>query len=87
MKEILIVEDNKEAVEALKKIINELEEDVEVHAADDCASAKQAALDNAIDVFIVDVILNQTNPNDASGLDFIQFIRGLKRYEFSPVIN
>lgn len=86
MKEILIVEDNKEAVEALKKIINELEEDVEVHAADDCASAKQVALDNAIDVFIVDVILNQTNPNDASGLDFIQFIRGLKRYEFSPVI-
>ncbi len=86
MKKILIVEDNREAVEALKKIISEMKEDVEVHVADDCGNAKQIAINNAIDIFIVDVILNQTNPNDASGLDFVQFIRGFKRYEFSPVI-
>lgn len=86
MKDVLIVEDNEEAVEALKKILLEIQEDVKIWVAYNSESAKKIAMDCLIDIFIVDIILNQSNPNDASGLDFIQFLRGFKRYEYSPVV-
>lgn len=86
MKEVLIVEDNEEAVEALKKILLEIQEDIKIWVAYNGENAKKIAMDCMIDIFIVDIILNQSNPNDASGLDFIQFLRGFKRYEYSPVI-
>lgn len=86
MKEVLIVEDNESAVDAVKNILNEIDEDAEVYVASDCESARTLSIEHTIDLFVVDVVLNQKNPNDASGLDFIQFIRGFKRYEYSPVV-
>lgn len=86
MKEVLIVEDNEESIVALKKILHEITKDVIVWTANDYEKAQKIVLEHVIDVFIVDIILHRDNPNDLSGLSFIQFIRGIKRYEYSPVI-
>ena len=62
LKKILILEDNNIAVEHLKTLIDELEIKCEVYATEDLRRAYQYVLDNNIDLFIIDIILDASNP-------------------------
>jgi len=86
LKRILILEDNNIAVEHLKKLIDELEVKCEVYATDQLRSAYQYILDNNIDLFIIDIILDTSKPGDISGLEFVNNLRKIAKYEFTPVI-
>lgn len=86
MKRILILEDDDIAADRLKRMICKLDGNIEVFYAANYSDACKIALRQGITLFIVDIILNGKDPNDASGLDFIRFLRGTGQYEFAPVI-
>lgn len=86
MRKVLILEDNNHIVDSLKEIIKDVDRRVEIIAVRSAAEAHKVVVEEEINLFIIDIILQQDNPNDASGLDFISFIREMKRYDFTPII-
>ena len=86
MKKILILEDNIAAVEHLKVLIDELEVKCEVYSTCDLKDAYQYILENTVDLFIIDIILDTSRPGDTSGLKFVENLRKIGKYEFTPVI-
>ena len=75
MKSVLVVEDNKKAAVLVEKILKEIDGSIRVSVAADCEKAKQMLLQEDFHLFVVDILLNNINPNDATGLDFVQFLR------------
>ena len=86
MKSVLVVEDNRKAAVLVEKILKEIDGSIRVSFATDCEKAKQMLLQEDFHLFVVDILLNNSNPNDATGLDFVQFLRGFKKYEYTPVV-
>lgn len=86
MKKILILEDNAVAIEHLKVLIAELEVKCDVYATHDLKDAYQYILENTVDLFIIDIILDTSRPGDTSGLKFVDNLRKIERYVFAPVI-
>lgn len=86
MKKILILEDDYDAAERLKEIICKVNGNIEIFHVANYADACKIIFEEVFTLFIVDIILDRKNPNDASGLDFIRLLRGICQYEFSPVI-
>lgn len=83
---VLIIEDKKPHMDALCKIINDLNEDIEIYCAYNGAEAYRIAMEQHIHLFLVDIILRVDKPGDVAGLWFVQEIRAVKKYSFAPVI-
>ncbi len=86
MKTVLIVEDNVRSMEMLVKIIENLRTDVEIKTASSQEAAAILAMKYNIDLFMLDIILNASNPGDVSGMKFAEHIRTLKKYKYTPII-
>lgn len=86
MKKILLLEDNKNTLEYMKKIVQEVPVKNDIYAFDNLKDAYQCTLEKAVDLFVVDIILNTNKPGDSSGLKFVDSIRKIERYKFTPVI-
>ncbi len=86
MKKVLILEDNGAMLEYLSDIVGEVGIKTTVFPCDNVKDACQCALKNTIDLFLVDIILDTKRPGDTSGLHFVEDIRQIKRYGFTPVI-
>lgn len=84
-KQILVVEDNEKNMELLCDILGNIK-DIYVHKAMNSEKAYRYALEYNIDLFIVDIILNTTTFADISGLKFIESIRSIEKYKFTPII-
>ena len=86
LKKILILEDNYAAMEHLVSLASELDIQNSLFRCDNIKDAYQYALERDIDLFIIDVILEPGSPGDSSGLKFVDSIRKIERYVFTPVI-
>lgn len=86
MRNIVILEDNEVMRLYLFQLIDELHKNVNIYCVDNLKDAYNIAMEHQIHLFLVDIILNPANPSDVSGLRFVQEIRGVKRYEFIPII-
>lgn len=86
MKRILILEDNSVAVDYLKTIIQKINMKCLIYAYSNLKEANDCILSKDIDLFVVDIILDTSRPGDTSGLTFIQNIRKIEKYLFTPVI-
>ncbi|MCI9221286.1 MAG: response regulator [Lachnospiraceae bacterium] len=86
MKKVLILEDNAPMLEYLSGIVQGVGMRVETFPFDNAKDACYCALKNTIDLFIIDIILEPHKSGDTSGLSFIEDIRRIKRYGFTPVI-
>lgn len=86
MKKVLIVEDNTDILRYLSAIVQELDIKINVYSFDNAKDAYQCALKVTIDLFIVDIILDTHKPGDVSGLNFVEDVRKIKSYGFTPVI-
>lgn len=84
-KQILIIEDNKRSMEKACALINQID-GVFVHKAENSEQAYRYALECPIDLFIVDIILNTNVPGDVAGTKFVESIRSIEKYEFTPII-
>ena len=88
LKNILILEDNDKIRERLVNIIrnNYSENQVTIYAYSSTIGIYDAISNNDIDVFMVDIMLAGDNVVSADGLKFVEKIRAMKSYEFTPVI-
>lgn len=83
---ILILEDNKNHMAALSKLIEDLNRDVVIHCAHTVKEAYPLTFEHHIHLFLVDIVLNTKEPGDTSGLNFAKRIREVSRYKFTPLI-
>lgn len=85
-KKILIIEDEVENASFLKDVIEDTCEEVTVIIANNIDKAYSLTIQNYIDVFVVDIVLDTSKPNDTSGIKFVRDIRNIQQYKFTPVI-
>lgn len=86
MKRVLILEDNTSAAYLLEKAVKNMDLNAEVTCVTQYMDACMMVTNRFFDLFIVDIVLDKNDAHDTSGLEFISFLRSIKRYEFSPVI-
>ena len=86
LKKILILEDNLAALEHLAGIVRELDTRNALFTFNNIKDAYQCAMERTIDLFLVDIILDTSHPGDASGLKFVENIRRIEHYSFTPII-
>lgn len=84
-KNILVIEDNKYYMDLVCDVLEQIP-DVIVHKATNSAEAYKFAMEISIDIFIVDIILNSKVLGDVSGIQFIERIRTISKYKFTPII-
>lgn len=85
-KTVLIIEDNSTQMEMLKKLVSEVNSEAAIYTASDVQTAYQIMLEKTIDTFLVDIILDVKKPGDTSGVRFVEKIRTLPKYMFTPVL-
>lgn len=84
-KQILIVEDNEGSMNKACRILKDIG-DVIILQARNSDTAYKYAMEYTIDLFIVDIILDSDEYADISGLKFVESIRTIDKYKFTPVI-
>lgn len=85
LKRVLILEDQENTLAWLKRIVESCGK-VEIYALDNVAEAYKCAMNTTIDLFIVDIILEPSVMRDSSGLKFVDDMRHIDKYLFTPVI-
>lgn len=85
-KRVLIIEDNKNSLQGLCKIVEALKKNIIVYTAQDVSTAYKEAMEQTIDLFLIDIILDTSKPGDVSGMTFADRIRKVPEYEFTPII-
>lgn len=83
---VLIVEDNRSCMKALAELTRKCDTVGAVFCVDNSSEAYKYAMENEIDLFLVDIILDGEDAHDVSGIVLIDSLRKYKRYEFTPVI-
>ncbi len=86
MKTVLIVEDNIRSMEMLKKIVSDLNRNVIIKTATNQDEAYTIAMKSNIDLFMLDIILEPSNPGDVSGMNLANVLRETKKYEYTPIV-
>ncbi|MBE5933245.1 MAG: response regulator transcription factor [Lachnospiraceae bacterium] len=85
MRQILILEDNVNQMKILSTIVKSID-DVQVFEAHNVADANSLLYSNDFDVFLIDIVLNTEKKGDLSGIEFVKYVRDMKKYEFAPII-
>lgn len=85
-KNVLIVEDEEYSMNMLEKLINETTPFVKCFRASTIEQAYMILHKELIDAFFIDIILNSKRPDDASGMNLAEELRGIDKYRFTPII-
>lgn len=85
-KNCLIIEDNYVQREFMKRLVQELSREVFVYDVDNLQEAYQILLENTIDLFIIDIVLDRNKKNDISGVKLANVVRDIPYYAFTPII-
>ena len=83
---VLIIEDNKVCMDALVEITKKCDSVGAIFCAENKEKAYTYAMEEMIDLFLVDIILDSSEQQDVSGMKFVEKIRQIDKYEFTPVI-
>lgn len=83
---VLIVEDNDSHMKHICNIIDGLGYTLNVYKAYNIKDAYYIASSKDINLFLIDIILDSSRPDNVDGLDFVSEIRNNERYRFIPVI-
>lgn len=86
MRTVLIVEDNAKSMEMLTKVVKDIRTDVVIKSASKQEEAEILALNCNIDLFVVDIVLDSSNPGDVSGMKFAERVRAFQKYKYTPII-
>ena len=84
-KNILIVEDDKYYMNLICDMLLQVP-DINIQKATNSADAYKRTMEMTIDVFVVDIVLDTSILGDVSGIKFIERIRTINKYKFTPVI-
>lgn len=85
-KRIMILEDNVTTLKLLSQIVRSILPDADIREFSSIDGAYDTALSCTIDLFLVDIIINNKICGDTTGIKFVNSIRMVSKYEFTPVI-
>lgn len=85
-KRILILEDLSVSRKALVKMVAECGSDLVIYDFGDPGSALQCVMENRIDLFLIDIVLEPQKPNDFSGIAFAQSIRESSKHSSAEIV-
>ena len=85
-KTVLIIEDDAEQQSMLEHLVKATSEDTIIYTAANTVEAYKILMENTIDVFLVDIILDTKRPGDTSGVLLVEKLRTIPKYMFTPVI-
>lgn len=85
-KHVLIIEDNRASMDALVELTRECDSTSVIYCATNSAMAYKYAMENRIDLFLIDIMLDNRVQNDVSGIIFADKMRQQERYKFVPII-
>ncbi len=85
-KKILIVEDDPSSMKMLEKLIDEIDVSTACYKASSLKQAYEILHENLIDVFLIDIILDNNIQGDVSGMILAEEIRKIERYKFTPIL-
>lgn len=85
-KTVLIIEDDNEQSEMLKRLVLTVNENAEVYTAGSVTTAYKLLMEKTVDVFLVDIIMDTAKPGDTSGIRLVERLRQVPKYMFTPVI-
>ena len=85
-KKVLILEDNDKTALLLKQLLEECGSPVKIYIEKDIERAYALVLQNRIQLFIVDIILDISKPGDTSGIRFAESVRSIAKYKYTPII-
>lgn len=85
-KKVLILEDNDKTAALIRQLLEECGSPVKVYIEKDIEHAYALVMQNRIQLFIIDIILNISQPGDTSGIRFIESVRSIAKYKYTPVI-
>ena len=83
---ILLIEDNPNHLEMISMILKQIDPAMEIFALTELKPAYELLFKQDIGLFIVDIVLDTSIPGDTSGIRFVEEIRHLSKYEFTPVV-
>ena len=87
MTRILVLEDNKDSLNALQSMIEKVSADIFVTAVKNRQEAEKALeAEETYHTFLLDINLNEADTEDISGLDFAMKIRSMSQYAFTPIV-
>ncbi len=88
MTRILVLEDNRDSLRALQKIIEKMSADIEVFPVEGLEQARETLEreKELFHAFLLDINLNEADNEDMSGLTFAKEVRGLQAYAFTPIV-
>lgn len=86
MKKILILEDNIKCANIIEKALYKMSDRVKIFSVSCVNDAYPIVINNKIDLLIIDIILDISQPGDTSGIKFVKNIRKIPQYKFTPVI-
>lgn len=84
--EVLLLENDERYLMKIQSIIKKIHEGVTVYVSRDISNAYAICGQKDINVIIVDAIINNGSGADITGLEFVENIRQVKKYEFIPII-
>lgn len=85
-RKILILEDLETSRAALVKMVEECGSELKIYDFPDMAGALECAMENKIDLFLVDIVLKPKKPNDFSGITFARSIREHPGYASAEIV-
>ena len=86
MKKILLLEDEWESLDRLRRILFEINEKVVILARNNAKDAYRCAVKVPIDLFIVDITLEVEGEHIPQEIEFVERVRNHPKYEFTPIL-
>lgn len=83
---VLIIEDEKACRNALAEMTQKCDAAGAVFCAGNSSEAYKYAMEKEIDLFLIDIMLDENNVKDLAGIVFAENIRTMERYSFTPII-
>lgn len=85
-KKVLILEDNDKTALLLQKLLKECGSPVKVYIEKDVEHAYALVMQNRIQLFIIDIILDVSTKGDTSGIRFAETVRSIAKYKYTPMV-
>lgn len=88
MTRIMVLEDNKDSVMALRAMIEKISPDIFVLPVESLGEARKEleAAKEPFHAFLLDINLEEENMEDISGITFAREVRSLRQYAFTPIV-
>ncbi len=85
-KKVLILEDNDNSRTMLRQLLHQIDAGLKVVEAKNLQEAYFAAMEETMDLFLLDIMIDNKCPGDTSGIRFAEKMRRIARYRFTPII-